>query len=35
MSVADKLARIMARICAEDEDGEWLWLCWYRLKRGA
>lgn len=32
MTPADKLRAIWQRIEAEEEDGEWLWLCWYRLK---
>ena len=33
MSDAEKRAAIWARIVAEDEDSEWLWLVWYRLLR--
>lgn len=31
MTPAQKLAAIWARIEAEDEDSEWLWLCFWRL----
>lgn len=33
MTHEQKLAAIWARLIAEDEDSEWLWLCWYRLQR--
>lgn len=33
MTIADKRRAIWAKIEAEDEDSEWLWLCYYRLER--
>lgn len=33
MSLHEKRAAIWAKIEAEEEDSEWLWLVWYRLAR--